>query len=162
MRTNTNGLAIILCLNLLTCFTARAGIDSATVNQVEQDKARESALMPHQQQYQSSRTYAKTQTLIFPEEATCRYITKVDIASEDNAKTTALLGKIAAQAPGHCLGIEGIRLLTNALQNELITQGYITSLIDIPSQSLEGGILKITLTYGKTGHIDFAPSQIVP
>ncbi len=57
MRTNTNGLAIILCLNLLTCFTARAGIDSATVNQVEQDKARESALMPHQQQYQSSRTY---------------------------------------------------------------------------------------------------------
>ena len=49
MRTNTNGLAIILCLNLLTCFTARAGIDSATVNQVEQDKARESALMPHQQ-----------------------------------------------------------------------------------------------------------------
>lgn len=161
MRTNTNGLAIILCLNLLTCFTARAGIDSATVNQVEQDKTRESALMPHQQQYQSSRTYAKTQTLIFPEEATCRYITKVDIASEDNAKTTALLGKIAAQAPGHCLGIEGIRLLTNALQNELITQGYITSLIDIPSQSLEGGILKITLTYGKTGHIDFAPNSAV-
>ncbi|SBL32915.1 ShlB-type POTRA domain/hemolysin secretion/activation protein ShlB/FhaC/HecB [Klebsiella oxytoca] len=51
MWTNTNSLAIILCLNLLTCFTARAGIEAATVNQVEQDKARESALMPHQQQY---------------------------------------------------------------------------------------------------------------
>ncbi|MCK6039432.1 hypothetical protein [Klebsiella quasipneumoniae] len=76
MRTNTNRLAIILCLNLLTCFTAWAGIEAATVNQVEQDKARESALMPHQQQYQSSRTHTKKQTLIFPEEATCRYITK--------------------------------------------------------------------------------------
>lgn len=127
MWTNTNSLAIILCLNLLTCFTARAGIEAATVNQVEQDKARESALMPHQQQYQSSRSHVKTQTLIFPEEATCRYITQVDIASEDKAKTTALLGKIASQAIGHCLGVEGIRLLTTALQNELITQGYITS-----------------------------------
>lgn len=159
MWTNTNSLAIILCLNLLTCFTARAGIEAATVNQVEQDKARESALMPHQQQYQSSRSHVKTQTLIFPEEATCRYITQVDIASEDKAKTTALLGKIASQAIGHCLGVEGIRLLTTALQNELITQGYITSLIDVPSQSLEGGILKITLVYGKTGHIAFAPNS---
>lgn len=45
MWTNTNRLAIILCLNLLTCFTAWAGIESATVNQGEQDKARESALI---------------------------------------------------------------------------------------------------------------------
>lgn len=159
MWTNTNRLAIILSLNLFTSFTVRAGIEAATVNQVEQDKARESALIPHQQQYQSSRTNAKTQTLIFPEEATCRYITQVDIESEDKAKTSAIMDKITAQAIGHCLGVEGIRLLTTALQNELITRGYITSLIDIPSQSLDSGILKITLVYGKTGNIAFAPNS---
>ncbi|WP_235891843.1 hypothetical protein [Klebsiella spallanzanii] len=102
-------------------FTVRTGIEAATVNQVEQDKARENALMPHQQQYQSSRTNAKTQTLIFPEEATCRYITQVDIESEDKAKTSAIMDKITAQAIGHCLDVEGIRLMTTALQNELVS-----------------------------------------
>ncbi len=42
------------------------------------------------------------------------------------------------------------------MQNELIAQGYITSLIDVPSQSLEHGILRFTLHYGKVGAIDYA------
>ncbi len=42
------------------------------------------------------------------------------------------------------------------MQNELIAQGYITSLIDVPSPVLEHGILRFTLHYGKVGAIDYA------
>ncbi|MBN0934269.1 ShlB/FhaC/HecB family hemolysin secretion/activation protein, partial [Pseudomonas aeruginosa] len=70
--------------------------------------------------------------------------------------TRKLLAKTARQAQGRCLGSEGIRLLAYTLQNELIAQGYITSLIDVPSQSLEHGILRFTLHYGKVGAIDYA------
>ena len=66
------------------------------------------------------------------------------------------LGNIARQAEKKCLGIEGIRLLTTTLQNELIARGYITSLIDVPSQSLNDGILSITLSYGYIGNISWA------
>ncbi|MCS6038148.1 hypothetical protein LNQ52_31890 [Klebsiella pneumoniae subsp. pneumoniae] len=53
----------------------------------------------------------------------------------NQALTRKLLAKTARQAQGRCLGSEGIRLLACIpLQNELIAQGYITSLIDVPSQ----------------------------
>lgn len=42
------------------------------------------------------------------------------------------------------------------MQNELIARGYITSLIDVPSQSLNDGILSITLSYGYIGNISWA------
>ena len=83
-------------------------------------------------------------------------INRVDIDSDNQALTRKLLAKTARQAQGRCLGSEGIRLLAYTLQNELIAQGYITSLIDVPSQSLEHGILRFTLHYGKVGAIDYA------
>lgn len=83
-------------------------------------------------------------------------INRVDIDSDNRALTRKLLAKTARQAQGRCLGSEGIRLLAYTLQNELIAQGYITSLIDVPSQSLEHGILRFTLHYGKVGAIDYA------
>lgn len=83
-------------------------------------------------------------------------INRVDIDSDNRALTRKLLAKTARQAQGRCTGSEGIRLLAYTLQNELIAQGYITSLIDVPSQSLEHGILRFTLHYGKVGAIDYA------
>ncbi len=83
-------------------------------------------------------------------------INRVDIDSDNRALTRKLLAKTARQAQGRCPGSEGIRLLAYTLQNELIAQGYITSLIDVPSQSLEHGILRFTLHYGKVGAIDYA------
>ncbi|VUS32414.1 Hemolysin transporter protein ShlB [Klebsiella pasteurii] len=132
-----------------------ASLSISNTNQVEQDKARQSALAPAQQEYQSSGTGSRKYQLVFPLEATCRYINHVEILSADDKLTRSLLGNIALQAEKKCLGIEGIRLLTTTLQNELIARGYITSLIDVPSQSLNDGILSITLTYGYIGNISW-------
>ncbi len=94
------------------------------------------------------------QGIPFPEETHCKLINRVDIDS-DNALTRNT-GENRTAGAGTLSGSEGIRLLAYTLQNELIAQGYITSLIDVPSQSLEHGILRFTLHYGKVGAIDYA------
>lgn len=146
----------LLFMTLAGASAVSAAQLTTSAHQTEQDKARQEALTPQQQEFQSSQQRGAPQGIHFPVEAHCRLINKVDIDSDNQALTRKLLAKTAQQAQGRCLGSEGIRLLAYRLQNELIVQGYITSLIDVPSQSLEQGILRLTLKYGKVGAIDYA------
>ena len=152
----TNSKKNLLTTILFYCFFSSftfANVSNSNTNQIERDKARQSALKPEQQHYQSSRSDSHRGKIAFPVETTCQFISHVNILSEDEKLTRHLLRNITIQAENRCLGIEGIRLLTATLQNEMIVQGYITSLIDVPSQSLNDGILKINLTYGHIGDI---------
>ncbi|AVE78451.1 ShlB/FhaC/HecB family hemolysin secretion/activation protein [Klebsiella michiganensis] len=153
---NNKSLITALSLYILLTASTLANVSISNTNQVEQDKARQSALAPAQQEYSASGRGSQKYKLAFPLEATCRYINHVEIISADHKLTLGLLGNIARQAEKKCLGIEGIRLLTTTLQNELIARGYITSLIDVPSQSLNDSILSITLSYGYIGNISWA------
>ena len=146
----------LLFITLAGTSAAGAAPLTSSTHQTEQDKARQEALAPQQQDFQSSQQRVAPQGIPFPEETHCKLINRVDIDSDNQALTRKLLAKTARQAQGRCLGSEGIRLLAYTLQNELIAQGYITSLIDVPSQSLEHGILRFTLHYGKVGAIDYA------
>lgn len=161
MLKNNCGFIAGFIVFIALCHNAIASNAHPSVNQSEQDRAREAALTPQQQEYQSTRVYSADEKITFPKERNCKYIKEVNIESEDRTLTQKLLGKLIIQAKSQCLGIDGIRLLTRSLQNELIVKGYITSLIDIPSQSLESGILHLTLTYGKIGHIAFATDEPV-
>ncbi|MCU6681490.1 ShlB/FhaC/HecB family hemolysin secretion/activation protein [Leclercia sp. H6W5] len=161
MLKNNCGFIAGFIVFIALCHNAIASNAHPSVNQSEQDRAREAALTPQQQEYQSTRVYSADEKIIFPKERSCKYIKEVNIESEDRTLTQKLLGKLIIQAKSQCLGIDGIRLLTRSLQNELIVKGFITSLIDIPSQSLESGILHLTLTYGKIGHIAFATDEPV-
>jgi hemolysin activation/secretion protein len=138
-----------------TSFTF-ANVSTSNANQAERDKARQSALTPEPQEYQPSGFGSRKYKINFPEEITCRYIKHIEILSAHEKLTRHLTGAITAQAENKCLGIEGIRLLATTLQNELIAQGYITSLIDVPEQSLNDGILNIALTYGNIGDISWS------
>ncbi|MGP8823752.1 ShlB/FhaC/HecB family hemolysin secretion/activation protein [Klebsiella michiganensis] len=153
---NNKSLITAISLYILLTASTLANVSISNTNQVEQDKARQSALAPAQQEYSASGRGSQKYKLAFPLEATCRYINHVEIISADHKLTLGLLGNIARQAEKKCLGIEGIRLLTTTLQNELIARGYITSLIDVPSQSLNDSILSITLSYGYIGNISWA------
>lgn len=156
MLIRSRSLTGLLFITLAGASAVSAAQLTTSAHQTEQDKARQEALTPQQQEFQSSQQRGAPQGIHFPEEAHCRLINKVDIDSDNQALTRKLLAKTAQQAQGRCLGSEGIRLLAYRLQNELIVQGYITSLIDVPSQSLEQGILRLTLKYGKVGAIDYA------
>lgn len=140
---------------LFSVFSASANTFQASANQAEQDKARENALAPQQQEFKSSRDATKSESIIFPEEIPCKYINGVIIESDDARLTKKLLGKLANSAVHKCLGIKGIRLLAFKLQNALIAQGYITSLIDVPAQDMPDGILRLTLRYGVAGDIRY-------
>lgn len=135
---------------------AYASIATSSSNQTEQDKARQASLAPLQQDYTSSLEHSDKETIKFPKEENCREINDVIIDSGDDRLTHKLLGRLSAQAKGKCLGIGGIRLLALSMQNELIARGYITSLIDIAPQTLDDGILKLELNYGKVGSISYS------
>lgn len=144
---------------IVFCHNVSASVSNPSANQAEQDRAREASLTPQQQEYKSSQAISSVGKINFPKEDNCKYIREIFIESENNSLTNKLLGKIAHQAKSQCLGVEGIRLLARTLQNELIDKGYITSLIDIPSQSLENGLLRLTLAYGKIGNIAWATDE---
>lgn len=156
-----NGFIVGFIIVFTLCHNAAASISQSITNQVDQDRARETVLTPQQQEYKSSQESTVRENITFPKEENCKYIKEVNIESEDNKLTNKLLGKIISQAKYQCIGIEGIRLLASTLQNELIIKGYITSLIDVPSQSLEHGVLHLTLTYGKIGQIAYADDEPV-
>ncbi|MNB86925.1 Hemolysin transporter protein ShlB precursor [compost metagenome] len=157
MKNFKNSLLVSLYIVLFWCHAASADVANSSVNQKEQDKARQDTLSPNEQVYSSSRQSASAEEIVFPIEKNCRVIERVTIKSDNDKLTSKLLGKITHQALNKCLGINGIRLLSHKLQNELIVQGYITSLIDVPSQSLDSGDLLLTLTYGRVGEITFSP-----
>ena len=147
---------------IFICPLASASIANSSANQKEQDKARQSTLSPEEQTYSSSQEPSKAKNIEFPKELICRNIKNIVIESDNEELANKLLGKITQQAINKCLGIEGIRLLSRTLQNELVVQGYITSLIDIPPQSLNSGDLQLTLVWGKVGKIAFASDSLNP
>lgn len=159
MLINKNRLLSSLLILLAVCPLAEASVSSGTANQIEQDKARYSALTPQEQEHSSTRENSRPGIINFPNEAICKNISKIIIESDDEKLTNRLLGKITRQGVNKCLGIKGIRLLSNTMQNELLVKGYITSLINVPQQSLEGGVLHLILTYGTIGKIAFQPGQ---
>lgn len=155
MRKSCTTLITFLSIYSAGCIYSYASISHSSTTQAEQDKARQTALAPQQPEYTSSRALTDAKTLTFPKESLCKYINNVVVKSDNEKLTRRLLGKLTDQAKSKCLGIKGIQLLAHALQNELIAQGYITSLIDIPSQELADGILILTLVYGRVGEITF-------
>ncbi|MDF7674717.1 ShlB/FhaC/HecB family hemolysin secretion/activation protein [Acetobacteraceae bacterium ESL0709] len=54
---------------------------------------------------------------------------------------------------GHCLSIDDINALVNAINAEYVARGYITSRGYIPEQKLSSGILKIVIIEGKLSAI---------
>jgi hemolysin activation/secretion protein len=157
-----NGLFASLISVFFICPPASASIANSSANEIEQDKARQTTLSPEEKAYSSSQESTQVESIVFPKESICRNIKNIIIESDDEKLANKLLGKITQQALNKCLGIEGVRLLSQKLQNELVVQGYITSLIDIPPQSLNSGELHLTLVWGKVGKIAFAPDSQSP
>ena len=95
---NNKSLITALSLYILLTASTLANVSISNTNQVEQDKARQSALAPAQQEYSASGRGSQKYKLAFPLEATCRYINHVEIISADHKLTLGLLGNIARQA----------------------------------------------------------------
>lgn len=93
----------LLFITLAGTSAAGAAPLASSTHQTEQDKARQEALAPQQQDFQSSQQRVAPQGIPFPEETHCKLINRVDIDSDNQALTRKLLAKTARQAQGRCL-----------------------------------------------------------
>jgi hemolysin activation/secretion protein len=56
---------------------------------------------------------------------------------------------------GQCIGQQGLDVLTKGLQREILSRGYITTRVLLPTQDLSTGTLKFTLVPGTIRHLRF-------
>jgi len=84
--------------------------------------------------------------LVFPVETPCF---RLNQARWDGPAPPASLRRLAATAVGHCIGNQGLKALQAHLQGRLIEQGFMTSRVLIPEQSLASGTLKLRYVPGR-------------
>ena len=58
---------------------------------------------------------------------------------------------------GRCIGAQGVQIVIDRLQNELIARGYVTSRVLAKPQSLQNGTLALELLFGKINRVQWAP-----
>lgn len=100
------------------------------------------------------------------DERPCFVINRVHIESllpEFSRIPSALAGPLGDDAPvGKCLGAQGIQILVDRLQNELIAQGYITTRVNAPAQDLKSGTLTLSVLAGRLGKVRFVERDPQP
>ncbi|WP_432652757.1 ShlB/FhaC/HecB family hemolysin secretion/activation protein [Providencia vermicola] len=101
---------------------------------------------------------AKTQ-LQFPEETPCFVIGQVEITGQEGLPHWVPVQRLANQAVGYCIGIDGINLLITDVQNRLISHGWITSRVLVPEQDLSTGTLKLVVLPGKVQKVIFTDNS---
>jgi len=57
---------------------------------------------------------------------------------------------------GRCVGQQGLDLLVKSLQREILSHGYLTTRVLLPTQDLSSGALQIALVPGVIRHLKFA------
>jgi hemolysin activation/secretion protein len=70
------------------------------------------------------------------------------------------LDERVAPVKGQCIGAQGVKLVQQDVANALIAQGYITTRVTVPEQSLASGTLTLEVTPGRTGEIRSADEAI--
>ncbi|MCT8249106.1 ShlB/FhaC/HecB family hemolysin secretion/activation protein [Proteus faecis] len=63
--------------------------------------------------------------------------------------------KAVSDAKDHCLGGQGILLVVNKIQNEILSKGYVTTRVMVQEQDLTQGHLTLTLQPGRIDTIRF-------
>ncbi|MEN4047896.1 ShlB/FhaC/HecB family hemolysin secretion/activation protein [Serratia marcescens] len=144
---------LILCLGaLFSCFSRADSVPAPVKQLVSQENLigdTQRKLLPSTASVLSPQPEQNAPTDIFVNESPCWVIDSVEMAP---ASLTAF-ERLAHAARGRCMGEQGLAKLHKKLQNELITQGYITSRVQFDVQAVPAGILKVRVDYGRIGQL---------
>lgn len=91
----------------------------------------------------------------FPREVPCFPISQVQVSGTEALPHWLPLARLANQAIGHCLGVQGINLLMSTLQNRLIDHGWVTTRVLAPQQDLTQGTLALAVVPGRIRQVRF-------
>lgn len=128
-------------------------IEQQMSHQQEQEKARYNQLETVGKDVRSAGNVGLSTHIDFPEEQPCFTIQRVELNKDDKIPHWIPLRKLTEQAQGRCLGIQGVKTLATALQNDLIGHGYITTRVMIPQQNLTQGLLTLDILPGTIGNV---------
>lgn len=123
------------------------------MHQQEQQQAKRQQLTPSAPDVRLSVPSSAFPYLQFPDEFPCFVIQRAEIVQHRSLPYWLPLERITNQAAGHCLGAQGIRRLTDAVQNRIIASGWTTTRILLPVQNLHSGILQLQLVPGRVGQV---------
>jgi hemolysin activation/secretion protein len=84
-----------------------------------------------------------------PAESTCFPIREVVL----NGNRFSEIEAMARAVEGQCVGAAGLRVVQDALANELIDKGFLTSRVTVPPQSLASGKLMLDIAVGRVGEV---------
>ncbi|HBV39560.1 MAG TPA: ShlB/FhaC/HecB family hemolysin secretion/activation protein [Erwinia sp.] len=145
---------------LIGCGTAYAAPgDEQIQHQQEQQKARQQQLTPQAPDVRLAEPVPAPSRITFPDEKPCFTLHRVSLSGQQALPHWVPLQRLADQAVGHCLGVQGINQLMSTLQNRLINHGWVTTRVLAPQQDLRQGELKLLIVPGKTGSVTLTPSS---
>lgn len=143
-----------------TSVSVVAASEGAQFNyQQEQQRALEQRLTPEAPDIRLSEPVEKTGQLHFPKETPCYVMERIELRGTDKLPHWLPLQRIANQAKGECLGVNGIRILMKSLQNRLIASGYVTTRVLVPEQDLKSGTLHLSFLPGIVKHVQLTPDS---
>ena len=128
-------------------------------HQQQQQKAREARLAAEAPDIRIPLTVAPSSHLVFPHESPCFMIHRVTLTGNDALPHWLPLQRLANQAVGHCLGVQGINTVIGALQNRIIEHGWVTTRVLAPQQELREGELKLLVVPGRNRHVALTPDS---
>lgn len=124
--------------------------------QEQQQKARDESLMPKVPDIRLSEDSLSSSRIPFVDETPCFMVSSVTLNGQDKLPHWVPLGRLANQASGHCLGVRGVNLLMETLQNRLIGHGWVTTRVLAPPQDLSRGELRLQIVPGIVREITLA------
>ena len=92
--------------------------------------------------------------LRLPVELPCSVITAIRLEGPDATRLTWLV-KAAAPYLMQCAGVDGLNIILSALNDELVSQGLVTSKVTLAPQNLGAGILHVRLHAGRIEGVRF-------
>lgn len=124
-----------------------------TLTQQQQNAARQEQLAPENKSLLSADGNPVTGELVLPEEQPCYLINKINIENKNSVAHWMSFSDIKKKVEGQCIGVKGVKSIHTAIQNRLISHGYITTRVLLPEQNLSSGNLTLNIMPGKIENI---------
>lgn len=147
---------------LILLFIFFTPVFSNTLNQISQTqtKQEEERLKALEDQKQTSDIFfdlpKEQTTTIISNEENCFNIKEIILVGDNSDKFKKYLDKTLKKLSfkkDSCIGKQSINIIYTALSNEIISNGYITTTISLPSQNIKNGTLKFEVLPGRINKI---------
>ncbi|HIC8929448.1 ShlB/FhaC/HecB family hemolysin secretion/activation protein [Enterobacter asburiae] len=125
--------------------------EPATIQQ--QDQARHEQLAPQGKPLLTAESTSNGDALVLPKESVCYDIRHVRIDNTQSLPHWLTFRDVIRQAENNCIGVKGIKAIHTAVQDRLISHGFITTRVLIPEQNLHKGTLTLQILPGRVSDV---------